>query len=296
MKRVDRRTFLVNSLRTGRRCRPPGRSASRSGRSTQPSHGDSHRGRPWLSAPTAIPLCGRRPRRHELRVGGLAIREGAVQTAYGSWSPTRFETSTYGIQEMSSPRAGVRLLHGAALDLTRIRLHRRDPRSSGVWSRSRPASFLTGLRRGTGSRVVAARTGRHRARAVHVSAQDVRAAQGDIEHAVAYTAAAHKYQLWLNGQKLDTGPSFCYPDEQYVQATDVTAALSAGGRTPWASCTTGTARQRETHVDPGPSCGVIGRITDGRRVVVGTDGTWKQRKPNGYPPRSATLTPVTSSR
>ena len=42
---------------------------------------------------------------------------------------------------------------------------------------------------------------------------------GGTSHAVVYTAAAHKY-LWVNGQKLDTGPSFCYPNEQYVQATE----------------------------------------------------------------------------
>ena len=46
--------------------------------------------------------------------------------------------------------------------------------------------------------------------------------------ATAYVAAQHKYQLWVNGARADTGPSFSYPDEQYVQATDVTRFLKAG--------------------------------------------------------------------
>ena len=51
---------------------------------------------------------------------------------------------------------------------------------------------------------------------------------GTIARATAYVAAAHKYQLWVNGALLDTGPSFCFPDEQYYQATDITSALIAG--------------------------------------------------------------------
>ena len=36
--------------------------------------------------------------------------------------------------------------------------------------------------------------------------------------------------------------------------------------------------------------------TDGTRVVIGSDGTWRTRRPSGCPPRSATPTAATSSR
>ena len=51
---------------------------------------------------------------------------------------------------------------------------------------------------------------------------------GHLVLATAFVAAAHSYQLWVNGSQRAAGPSFCFPDEQYVQATDVTAALQAG--------------------------------------------------------------------
>ena len=51
---------------------------------------------------------------------------------------------------------------------------------------------------------------------------------GTIARATAYVAAAHKYQLWVNGDPADAGPSFCFPDEQYYQATDITRVDPAG--------------------------------------------------------------------
>ena len=107
---------------------------------------------------------------------------------------------------------------------------------------------------------------------------------GTIDHAVVYTAAAHKYQLWVNGQKLDTGPSFCYPDEQYVQATDVSAAVVAGARNGigflhhWYSA--GKGRPQSV---PGLLAQLSVHFTDGRRFVVGTDGTWTQRPAEWLP-------------
>ena len=43
--------------------------------------------------------------------------------------------------------------------------------------------------------------------------------------ATAYVAAAHQYQLFIDGKKVAAGPSFSYPDESYYEATDVTDAL-----------------------------------------------------------------------
>ena len=121
---------------------------------------------------------------------------------------------------------------------------------------------------------------------------------GAIDHAVVYTAGAHKYQLWLNGLKLDTGPSFCYPDEQYVQATDVSASVSAGGRNTlgflhhWYSAGKG----RPTSI-PGLLAQLSVSYEDGRHFAVGTDGTWKQQTSRmAACCRSATPTQVTSSR
>ena len=38
---------------------------------------------------------------------------------------------------------------------------------------------------------------------------------GTVARATAYVAAAHTYRLYLEGQQVDFGPSFCFPDEQY---------------------------------------------------------------------------------
>ena len=94
----------------------------------------------------------------------------------------------------------------------------------------------------------------------------------------------HKYQLWVNGARADTGPSFSYPDEQYVQATDVTRFLKAGSANVigvlhhWYG-----AGQGRPAADPGLLLQVSVVHRDGTRETVATDGTWRQHPAEWQP-------------
>jgi alpha-L-rhamnosidase len=98
-----------------------------------------------------------------------------------------------------------------------------------------------------------------------------------IARATAFVAAAHKYQLWVNGTEVDTGPSFCYPDEQYYQATDVTAHLRPGEANAigvlhhWYG-----AGQGRPESAPGVLVHVSVHFTDGTSQVIGSDGSWRE--------------------
>ena len=107
---------------------------------------------------------------------------------------------------------------------------------------------------------------------------------GTITRATAYVAAAHKYQLWVNGAQLDTGTSFCFPDEQYYQATDLTSALVAGHDNAvgvlhhWY----GPGQGRPASA-PGLLVQVGVHYADGKRVVLRSDGTWRTTKAEWLP-------------
>jgi alpha-L-rhamnosidase len=102
---------------------------------------------------------------------------------------------------------------------------------------------------------------------------------GTVAYATAYVAAAHKYQLWVNGAKIDSGPSFCFPDEQYYQAADVTTAVHPGKPNAigilhhWY----GPGRGRPTSA-PGLLVQMMVHYTDGKVVSLGSDGTWRTRR------------------
>jgi alpha-L-rhamnosidase len=107
---------------------------------------------------------------------------------------------------------------------------------------------------------------------------------GGIVRATAYTAAAHKFQLWVNGSYIEGGPSFSYPDEQYYQATDLTPFLRAaapnvvGYLHHWYGAGSGR---------PTSSPGLLAQISihhiDGTRTAVGTDDTWRQQPAEWLP-------------
>lgn len=107
---------------------------------------------------------------------------------------------------------------------------------------------------------------------------------GRLTRATAFVAAAHRFQLWVNGARVADGPSFCFPDEQYVQAADVTADLSAGRPNAigvlhhWY----GPGRGRPTSA-PGLLVQVVAHYADGRTAVFGTDGNWRQRSTEWLP-------------
>jgi alpha-L-rhamnosidase len=103
--------------------------------------------------------------------------------------------------------------------------------------------------------------------------------RGTIAYATAYVAAAHKYQLWVNGDHVESGPSFCFPDEQYYQATDITAALVPGKPNAvgilhhWY----GPGRGRPTSA-PGLLLQVAVHYADGNVVTLRSDGAWRSRR------------------
>ena len=105
-----------------------------------------------------------------------------------------------------------------------------------------------------------------------------------IVRATASVAAAHQYQLWINGARADSGPSFSYPDEQYVQAADVTRFVRAGATNVigvlhhWYG-----AGQGRPVSAPGLLVQVSVLHADGTRDVIGTDGTWRQHPAEWQP-------------
>ena len=107
---------------------------------------------------------------------------------------------------------------------------------------------------------------------------------GTLSRAVAYTAAAHTYRLFVNGTQVDFGPSFCFPDEQYVRAADVTGHFRGGAATcigvlhRWY----GGGKGRPVSA-PGLLAEVVLTYEDGRTVSHGTDATWKERPAEWLP-------------
>jgi alpha-L-rhamnosidase len=107
---------------------------------------------------------------------------------------------------------------------------------------------------------------------------------GRLQRATAFVAAAHTYQLFINGARLDLGPSFCYPDEQYYRCVDVTGALRAGRLNAvgvlhhWY----GPGQGRPASA-PGLLLQLSLHYDDGRHVVLGTDSSWKEHAAEWLP-------------
>ena len=100
---------------------------------------------------------------------------------------------------------------------------------------------------------------------------------GTVARATVFVSAAHTYRLFVDGKPVDAWPSFSYPDEQYVRTVDLTGA------------SLGRAAQRPRRAAPlvraGPgapasSPGLLFQLSvwyrDGRHVVFGSDGTWRE--------------------
>jgi alpha-L-rhamnosidase len=211
--------------------------------------------------------------RRSARQGGyhlvVTTGEGAHETVWdsGEVSGSRQAFVAYGGPELAAD--------------TTYRFTVRTADGSGRWSRpSRPSTFTTGLRDpdwsaqwlrpGPADPGLEAYTYLRTERALPA---------GTIERATAYVAAAHRYQLWVNGYEVDAGPSFCFPDEQYYQATDVTAALHAGRTNAigvlhhWY----GPGRGRPTSA-PGLLVHVAVHYRGGRVVTLSSDGGWRARR------------------
>jgi alpha-L-rhamnosidase len=106
---------------------------------------------------------------------------------------------------------------------------------------------------------------------------EVTPASGVVHRATAFVSAAHTYRLYVNGEAVDAWPSFCYPDEQYARAVDVTRAVRAGRANVlgvlhrWY----GGGQGRPVSA-PGLLLQLSLWFGDGRHAVYGTDGTWRE--------------------
>lgn len=107
--------------------------------------------------------------------------------------------------------------------------------------------------------------------------KEARLARSPITRAIAYVAAAHQYELWIDGRRVDKGPSFAYPDFQYSQASDVTRDLRAG-----ASNTIGVLHHWYGPGQGRPASlpGLIVHLDvthrDGSHELVVTDASWRE--------------------
>jgi alpha-L-rhamnosidase len=107
--------------------------------------------------------------------------------------------------------------------------------------------------------------------------KEVTPAGGVVRRATVYVSAAHTYRLYVNGEAVDAWPSFCYPDEQYARAVDVTRLIRPGRANAlgvlhrWY----GAGQGRPTSA-PGMLLQLSLWYGDGRHVVYGTDGTWRE--------------------
>jgi alpha-L-rhamnosidase len=114
--------------------------------------------------------------------------------------------------------------------------------------------------------------------------KEVTPAAGVVRRATVYVSAAHTYRLSLNGEAVDAWPSFSYPDEQYVRAVDVTPVVRPGRPNAlgilhrWY----GGGQGRPASV-PGLLLQLSLWYGDGRHVVYGTDGTWRERAAEWLP-------------
>jgi alpha-L-rhamnosidase len=162
-----------------------------------------------------------------------------------------------------------------------------DNPDAGPWGPvSRPASFVTGLRDAdwqAASWLQPAGASTQPDRVTYLRT-DVTPPDGTLERATAYVSAAHTYRLFVNGTAVDAWPSFSYPDEQYVRAVDLTKVLRPGRANAlgvlhrWY----GPGQGR-----PASSPGLIVQLSlwydNGRHVVVGTDGTWREQPAEWLP-------------
>jgi len=107
---------------------------------------------------------------------------------------------------------------------------------------------------------------------------------GALRRATGYVSAAHTYRLFVDGAAVDAWPSFSYPDEQYARAVDLTGAV-AGGRTSAVGVLHrwyGAGKGRPVSA-PGLLFQLSLWYVDGRHVVFGSDGGWREQAAEWLP-------------
>jgi alpha-L-rhamnosidase len=162
-----------------------------------------------------------------------------------------------------------------------------QPRGSdGTWGAvSSPGRFTTGLRDADwrASWLIPASSSQQPDRVTYLRGEMTPPA-GPFRRAIAYVSAAHTYRLFVDDTPVDAWPSFSYPDEQYVRAVDLTAALAAGRTSAigvlhrWY----GPGQGRPTS-----SPGLLFQLSlwygDGSRTTHVSDGSWREHPAEWLP-------------
>ncbi|MGP0031578.1 MAG: family 78 glycoside hydrolase catalytic domain [Acidimicrobiales bacterium] len=297
MKRIDRRTFLTDGLKVGAAVTASGVLADRALEQVRPASaaGPAARARGGPGPPTRLTTTGA-PAPLGVDPDDVLFawqvtddRRGAVQSHYHLqvFGPGASSRAFWDSGPVATGDQALVAYAGPSLASdTRYRWTVRTADGHGRWGdASAPATFSTGLRDANWTalwlRPGPADPGEEEYTYLRTT-QTLPA--GSIAWAVAYVAAAHKYQLWANGTQIDSGPSFCFPDEQYYQASDLTGALVPGRSNTigilhhWY----GPGRGRPTSA-PGLLVQVAVHYTDGTVVTLGTDGSWKTRRAEWLP-------------
>ncbi len=100
---------------------------------------------------------------------------------------------------------------------------------------------------------------------------------GEVERARAHVSASHQYALSVNGETVDRGQSFSYPDFQYYKTVALDDALSEGDNAVGALYNWNGAGQGRPEAEPGVIAQLEIEFADGRERVITTDGEWQTR-------------------
>lgn len=100
----------------------------------------------------------------------------------------------------------------------------------------------------------------------------------DVARARAYVSASHQYALSINGETINRGPSFSYPDYQYYKTIDVSATLDAGENVIGALQTWNGEGQGRPAAEPGFILQLVVEYENGREHTVVTDDSWQVRE------------------
>ncbi|ESP87015.1 family 78 glycoside hydrolase catalytic domain [Candidatus Halobonum tyrrellensis] len=103
-------------------------------------------------------------------------------------------------------------------------------------------------------------------------------AEREVVRARAFVSASHQYTLSVNGETVDRGQAFDYPDSQYYRTVEVGDALRAGENVVGALHTWNGEGQGRPAAEPGFLLRLVVEFADGSRRVVTTDDSWRVRE------------------
>ncbi|MDJ1433243.1 family 78 glycoside hydrolase catalytic domain [Halostagnicola sp. A-GB9-2] len=99
-----------------------------------------------------------------------------------------------------------------------------------------------------------------------------------VERARASVAASHQYELSVNGERVDRGQSFSYPDHHYYKTIDLADALETGENAIGALFTWHGEGQGRPTGEPGFLCQLEIELADGSERTIVTDEAWRLRE------------------